>query len=422
MSYVDILKPGHPASVITVVGGKIIPRETQQISAVPLAKKKEQFFEHVARNYSRHTIENYHWCVSLIIRAGKRDFSTYNRLLIRYKRPNIRCYIIQTLLYDFYDILPSAGRLDLSPTYYQLNLYYQNFLDQLIRCRCGKVKPSTINMEIGKTARFCRYLEKCGITDIHDITDRIIREYASYGNIDNDTIHKIGYLLKEYALFFSDNKLLEIHKLFPNAKPRKRVYQPLSKSEMETFEAFLNNPKSDISKRDRAIGLLIYHNGFRSSDITEMKRSDINLTGQTIHIVQKKTGIHLHVPVIPIVSNAIVDYVRNERPRSDSPLLFISPHVTLKGKIYKCNVYRVINRIFVKCGIRSGKCRKGAHLLRHALIDRMINRGEDIATISSIVGHRDPNVTIGYVSTNIEQLRACALPIKDYPIKSKLYE
>lgn len=423
MAYTDVINPKHPASIITIQGGKITPRDDRPLSLVPLAEKKDKFFEHIEKNYSLTTIKNYRWCVNKIISSGPRGFCTYNQLLEKYTRKNIRSYLIQIMLYDFYDILPSSERLFLNTTYYKLSAYYQELIDDIIRCRLADgISETTINVEVGKTAKFFKYLQDCGITNIHDIYDKTIREYVIYGTGDNEVIHRIGNTLSSYAVIHSDDKLKQIVKLFPPATVRKKVYAPLLSKEREKIEEFLTNPDSDISKRDRAIGILLFYTGLRSSDIRNMKRTDIDLKNEMIHIIQKKTGVHVRIPLRPIISNAIVDYVKNERPRNDSPYLFLGKRIRKSGQATRCNIYKVIDEIYDKTGTRLDGVRRGTHLLRHAVADKMLNEGTDISVISRVLGHSDPNTTIGYINANIEQLRACSLPISSFPIKSKLYE
>lgn len=51
----------------------------------------------------------------------------------------------------------------------------------------------------------------------------------------------------------------------------------------------------------------------------------------------------------------------------------------------------------------------------------MMNSGSDITIVAKMLGHLHPNTTLGYLSSNIEQLRSCALSIEKYPVKHKLY-
>ena len=426
MAYTDILNPNHPASFVTVSKGQIIPRDKRPVSTVPLEEKKDAFMEHVTGHYSAPTVANYRWCVNMIIRQGKRDFNTYNRLLKTYTQSHIRCYIIQTLLYDFYDLLPSSGRLNLKGTFYKLSLKNQELVEDLMRSEVAKgLAKSTVNLNVSYMSCFLAYVEDCGITDIHDITDRIIREYSAFIGTETIYIHRVGNSLKTYAELNSDHKLLEIVALFPSAIIRKKVYTPMLSNERERFEAYITDPASPLSKRKRAVATLMFYTGMRSSDAKELKLADICLGDNTINFVQKKTGSPVSLPMIPVVSNAIVDYVRNERVRDGSPLLF-QPcgrgQKARKGNETRCDVCRIINQIYDAIGIRKDGARRGTHLLRHAAADKMLNTGTDVAVISRILGHKNPETTMKYINANIEQLRSCTLPLRDYPIKSPLYD
>ena len=195
--------------------------------------------------------------------------------------------------------------------------------------------------------------------------------------------------------------------------------------ERDRFEAYITDPKSPLSKKKRAVATLMFYTGMRSCDVKELKLTDVCLENNTINFVQKKTGSPVSIPMRPVVSNAIVDYVRNERVRDGSPLLF-QPcgrgQKARKGKETRCDVKRIINQIYDAIGIRQNGARRGTHLLRHAAADKMLNTGTDIAVISRILGHTNPETTMKYINANIDQLRTCTLPLKDYPVKSPLYE
>ena len=51
----------------------------------------------------------------------------------------------------------------------------------------------------------------------------------------------------------------------------------------------------------------------------------------------------------------------------------------------------------------------------------MVNRGNDVTVVSKMLGHLSPSTTLGYLSSNVEQLRSCALSIEQYPVHSVYY-
>ena len=166
-----------------------------------------------------------------------------------------------------------------------------------------------------------------------------------------------------------------------------------------------------VAPRDRAIILLSMLTGLRGSDIVSLEIKDIDWISDTISIIQRKTGTLLILPLIPAVGNAIMKYLLNDRPKSSSPELFLrydAPYRPLEGH---SSCYAITKKIFDLAGIREENQRKGLHLLRHHAASKMLSKGVAIQTISSLLGHTDPDTTKLYLSTDREKLLGCCLPL-----------
>jgi integrase len=88
-----------------------------------------------------------------------------------------------------------------------------------------------------------------------------------------------------------------------------------------------------VISRDKAIMVLALLTGIRAVDILNLKLGDIDWQGDLINIIQKKTNEPLGLPLLPAIGNALVRYIMNDRPKSDSPYIFLSinaPHQPLK--------------------------------------------------------------------------------------------
>ena len=93
----------------------------------------------------------------------------------------------------------------------------------------------------------------------------------------------------------------------------------------EELYALLNqiDTSSPIGKRDMAIFQLIITTGMRSTDVVNMKLTDIDWSRGEIHIIQKKTGNPLTLPLLQEAGSAIQDYILNGRPDSDAEEIFL---------------------------------------------------------------------------------------------------
>lgn len=92
---------------------------------------------------------------------------------------------------------------------------------------------------------------------------------------------------------------------------------------MSSVKDVLMSEKSNITLRNRAIGMLLFFTGMRSSDIAGLTFSDIDWEKEEIRIFQKKTGNELVLPLTARIGNALYDYITMERPQSGSKKIFL---------------------------------------------------------------------------------------------------
>lgn len=107
----------------------------------------------------------------------------------------------------------------------------------------------------------------------------------------------------------------------------------------------------------------------------------------------------------------------NERPKSDSPYVFLSynaPHKPLKDH---ASCYFVVKNIFSRAGVRLGNELKGTRLLLHHVVSKMLKMGVAVQTISLTLGHVNPNSADIYLTTDEKGLRNCALTLSLIPMK-----
>lgn len=156
--------------------------------------------------------------------------------------------------------------------------------------------------------------------------------------------------------------------------------------------------------------LLALRTGLRSIDITNLQLDDIDWKNNAIEIVQKKTGSSLVLPLLTDVGNALADYILNGRPNSPLHYIFLrsqAPHQQLSE--HSC-CYGISKSMMKKAGVRQGEGeRNGFHSFRHSVAARLLAEETPLPVISSILGHRNKDSTMIYLSTDLKHLRTCAL-------------
>jgi integrase len=164
-----------------------------------------------------------------------------------------------------------------------------------------------------------------------------------------------------------------------------------------------------VSVRDAAMTLLALTTGLRACDIVALRIADIDWRGQTIGIVQQKTGNPLTLPLPALVLGRLADYVLHERPGSADDHVFlraVAPHVRLAGH---ASVHRVLVKTFRNAGVRDVQA--GTRFLRHNSGSRLLRAAVPLATISAVLGHATQESTNLYLGVDRDRLLDCVLPV-----------
>lgn len=172
-----------------------------------------------------------------------------------------------------------------------------------------------------------------------------------------------------------------------------------------------------LTKRDKAICLLLLETGLRAVDICNIKLSDIDWKKDVIYINQQKTRKGLNLPLRNSYGNAIVDYILNERPECHSRHLFVrglAPFTRLNGE--GASIREVLLKMEAFAGIFNENRISGSRLTRHNAASSMLRAGVPMANISAVLGHTNPNVVSVYLSTDEATMAACTLPLPEVHI------
>ena len=108
---------------------------------------------------------------------------------------------------------------------------------------------------------------------------------------------------------------------------------------------------------------------------------------------------------------ALLDYIKNARPESDCPNVFIrlkKPYIP-----YSMNDHfgDKIFPFFELAGVDTKGKHHGLHSLRHSLATNLFVSGTPVNEIAVILGHTSVESTKTYVWSDIEHLRIAALEV-----------
>ena len=165
-------------------------------------------------------------------------------------------------------------------------------------------------------------------------------------------------------------------------------------------------PRDTVSMRDRAILELFYASGMRTSELCDLKVSEVDLKEQTATIVRGKGGKTRLVPIGQYAAHYIELYLERGRKqllqgkRDDPGNLFLTSHGTpFSRKTINRSVMGRVNKLVA--GDKNITC----YSLRHSAASSLIAHGVDIAYVAQLLGHSSLETTKRYLKIEIGDLK-----------------
>ncbi|WP_431608770.1 site-specific integrase [Chryseobacterium sp. 'Rf worker isolate 10'] len=294
-----------------------------------------------------------------------------------------------------------------------LGVFFMNFLNNY--CHEKGLAIGTKKNYYRCLYTFCERLQIDNIISLKDVTSNLILSFLSSQNS----------MANEYAIIFRailkklyEEKIVDYHASHILDQFKKKRFKKLpsyyTPIEISQLEANIDRATA-VGKRDYAMILLATRLGLRSSDIRYLNFSNINWNENIIRLEQFKTKKIIELPLLIDIGEAIIDYIKHGRPKSNISYIFLrasGPYNALSDGAF----YTAIKKYFKIAHIDFKNKKAGSHSLRHSLATNMLNKGTSLLIISSSLGHSNITSTTDYLNLNIEKLLLCSL---DVPIVDK---
>ena len=262
--------------------------------------------------------------------------------------------------------------------------------------------------------RFFAFLSRKNIASLDTLSLKDVLDFmASLNCYEKPTINHTMRAVRYYLKYCHEHGLMEqeMFSKLPNPHYNRQSRLPSSYSANEVTKLLdsidLGNP---CGIRDYAIILLIARLGLRSSDVANLRFSNIDWEREVIHLNQVKTGNPLELPLLEDVGEAIINYLKNARPKTDSDHVFVR-QVPPYTDFNPGAVGALVRVRLQRSGIHLEGKKKGSHTLRHSLASRLLEHEIPLPVISEILGHTTTETTMAYLRIDITELRKCALEV-----------
>jgi site-specific recombinase XerD len=160
---------------------------------------------------------------------------------------------------------------------------------------------------------------------------------------------------------------------------------------------------SAVGRRDRAVLKLLARLGLRAGEVARLQLDDIEWKASEIVVVGKGPRIE-RLPLPHDVGEAIVDYLRDGRPRVPCRALFLRSLAPIVGLSSEG-----VTGIVARAGARVGLAPLGAHRLRHTAATEMLRAGASLPDIGQVLRHRRLRSTAVYARVDRDRLKPLAL-------------
>jgi integrase/recombinase XerD len=232
-----------------------------------------------------------------------------------------------------------------------------------------------------KLAEISLYYQKT----IHKITENEVKNYLAIlltepKSPSQSSFKHMIYGLRYYYKMIGKDLGIKL----PSIPKKSKLPTVLSKDECNRL---FNQTKN---LKHRLILKFIYSGGFRASEVSNLKWSDIDFDRMMIHIKQSKGKKDRCVPLAENILNELASLYKHG---IHSSYLFTGYEPT--HKMTRAGIRFIMDQAVKRIGLsKTGVC---LHTLRHSYASHLLEDGLDIISIKELLGHSKIETTLVYL-------------------------
>lgn len=260
-------------------------------------------------------------------------------------------------------------------------------IDVFLSNRSTFCAVASVDYYKGVLSFFLAFCDQEGIKDYSCVDELLLQRYLLYlrcRKCKSTTCHNyfrgiytmIHYLEEEFNM--QHVKKIKLPKLDPE------LIMPLSQSEVEKLYHSVNNLDARLRIRDLLILHLMLDCGLRSSEVLNLKKSDI--TSGTILVQVSKNNKSRVLPLPEAIRQLIIVL-----PEHNSCYLIVDEFGEQMSK-------DALKHFFSRLKTESGVLRVHAHLLRHTFATSYIYHYGNLEFLRIYMGHSSYDVTRQYIN------------------------
>ncbi|MEZ0117836.1 UNVERIFIED_ORG: integrase/recombinase XerD [Heyndrickxia coagulans] len=269
-------------------------------------------------------------------------------------------------------------------------------------------------------------MEEFDITEIEDVRPQHIKSYFQYLQQKGRKPTYINGILRNIRSFFkycvnegyipeNQNPCLKVNWM----KQPKTVIQTFTDEEIQKM---VNSFKTDkwINARNKLILMTFVDTGIRASELIDIKVDDVTETTIKIH---GKGNKERFVYISPVLKKYMIKYERMTEFYFKDKMRTNNYFLSYRGLPLTVEALERVVKIAGKRAKVREEIRCSPHTIRHFYAIKQLKLGQDVYTVSRLLGHEDLNITRTYLSSladsEIVEMGRMASPLMNLGRKSK---
>jgi site-specific recombinase XerD len=273
------------------------------------------------------------------------------------------------------------------------------------------ISPNTLHNYVYCLRSLKTYLESVGVANLNELSPPILSAFVTARGQEwgKSALKGLCSSLRVFLTYLHRERLLA-RDLSPSVQAPKSyrlagIPRSIPWSDVQRMLEGVDR-RTGPGKRDYAILLLLVTYGLRSREVAALTLEDLDWEQERLRVPERKAGHSTAYPLSPIVGEAILDYLKNGRPKTDDRHVFFRSYAP-PGPLGAPAVSERAAHYLQRAGVKVP--RPGSHTLRHTCVQRLVDAHFSLKDIGDYVGHGSPDSTKIYSKVDVETLREVTL-------------
>jgi site-specific recombinase XerD len=303
----------------------------------------------------------------------------------------------------------------------KLQRYYIQFLEYL------EIERNRSRMTLRNydhyLKRFVDFCAKQGVTTPEDIDLELVRSYRLFINrmTQKDTGKNLKIITQNYHLIALRSFLKYLAKRDIKSMAAEKIELPKTPSRQVEFltveevtrliEATKTEKNKLTAARDEAVLQMLFSTGLRISELTNLKRDNVNIKRREFSVRGKGDKMRV-VFISQDAADALEKYLKLREDSSRALFIrhkekeSVEKQIESQGEIKNGLTPRSVQRIMKKYAMIAGIMKDiTPHTLRHSFATDLLTNGADIRAVQQMLGHSSSSTTQIYTHLTNKRLR-----------------